>query len=178
MKRTLLGALSAVAILFSAPTAIAGVIGPFSAIAEGTMSIEGNEITIDTDVIFQDPDLGLLTFFAELTIEGKDNPFGLSGIFMMGALDGNLFGEVNGSLFINEDFGFASTAGKFNITGGSGIFEGITGTGVFTAITNLETGATLVQIVGVLVPAPGAFAALAMAGLMTGRRRRRAALLR
>ena len=63
MKRTLFGLLSVVAILFSVQTATAGVIGPFSATAEGTASIEGDELTLDTDVIFQDPDSRWKNFF-------------------------------------------------------------------------------------------------------------------
>lgn len=175
MKRTLFGLIVSVAILLTAQTANAGVMGPFTANAEGIASIEGNSITLDTNVIFQEPDLGLLTFFAELTFEGKSNPFDISGLFTIGAIDGNLFGEMNGAMFIDLDAGFASTAGEFEITSGTGIFANITGTGVFTTLTDLATGETRVMIAGNLVPAPGAFAGLAMAGLLMGRRRRRAA---
>ena len=175
MKRILFGLVCTVAILFSAQSATAGLIGPFTAIAEGTSSVEGDQLTLDTDIIFQDPDLGLLTYFAELTVVGDDNPFGLTGIFTIGAEDGSLFGVLAGTMFIDEENGLASSAGIFFMISGTGVFEGFTGQGVFTSITNLETGSIVVQLAGVLVPAPGAFAGLAMAGLLTGRRRRRAA---
>lgn len=175
MNRTLIGFLSAITILVSTQTATAGIMGPFMATAEGTASFEGDSITLDTNVNFQEPDLGLLTFFAEITVVGEDNPFDISGFFTIDAIDGILFGELNGTLFVDLDSGFASSSGLFEITSGTGIFANVTGTGVFTTLIDLASGHTRVMIAGSLIPAPGAFAGLAMLGLLTGHRRRRAA---
>lgn len=174
MRRILFGLAGAVAAVFlSAQPALAGVAGPFSTTSTG-MSVfgKGGELLIDADVIFQLPDLGLETFDGEFLLE-EGGKFGFTGSFILGGLDGDLVGDAFGSFFVDEDLGFAIGSGFWELTEGTGIFEGFTGAGTISAIIELETGITTVKVSGVIIPAPGVLAGMGIAGLTMRRRRRR-----
>ena len=174
MRRILVGLAGAVAaVLLSAPPALAGVAGPFSTTSIGVSVFgKGGELLIDTDVIFQLPDLGFETFDGEFLLE-EGGKFGFTGSFILGGLDGDLVGDAFGSFFIDEVSGFAFGSGFWELTEGTGIFEGFTGAGTISAIIEIKTGLTTVKVSGVLIPAPGVLAGMGIAGLTMRRRRRR-----
>lgn len=172
VRRIVFGLAGAVAaVFFSAQPALAGVLGPFSTTSIGLSEFgKGGELFIDADVLFQFPDLGFETFDGEfLLMEGGE--FGFTGEFLLDGLDGGFTADAFGSFIFND--GFALGSGFWELTSGTGVFEGLTGAGTISAIIDTDTGATLVKVSGILVPAPGVLAGLGIAGLTMRRRRRR-----
>ena len=170
MRRILFGLAGAVAAVFlSAQPALAGVPGPFSTTSIGMSEFKGDVLEIDADVVFQFPDLGFETFGGVFLLA----EFEFTGEFELVASDGFFLAEASGSFFFDDDSGFAIGSGFWELTSGTGIFENLTGAGTISAIIDIDTGVTLVNVSGILVPAPGVLAGMGIAGLTMRRRRRR-----
>jgi len=161
----------AVAIFAVASTSTASIIGPFTTGGSGTFSLAGPTITIDADVTNQTPDYDFDSLDASLTLDTLDPNTTFSGSFVLSGSQGDLFATMNGNIFgVNSPF--ATAAGDFIITGGTGIFDGAIGDGVFNAFTDNNAGTVQFKIAGVIIPAPAGMAVLAGFGLLGGRRRR------
>lgn len=168
MRKMLLG-ISAGAALMLAAGVQASILGPFTMKSEGVTTQSGLDLDYAGLVTDQPAAFGFVTHTASLTIDPMDST--ISGTFSFTGVNGDLFMDVAGSLF---DIGgpFATTAGTFSVTGGTGDFAGIIGSGVFNSFTDTDNGDTEVRLGGVLIPAPGSAALLALAGLAAARRRR------
>lgn len=169
----IIGALTACTLAVAGSTATADLIGPFQAQATGEAEFGDSTITkTNLDVIGQDPMLNFDSLDVTLTLDEPGSPQGFTGMFTLSGADGSLFADiVSGSIF-GLDTNFATAAGEFVISGGTGIFEGVTGFGTLNSFTNMSTGQTQVKIGGEFLPAPGTLALLGVAGLVGPRRRR------
>ena len=149
--------------------------GPFSTVSVGMSEFgKGGELFIVADVIFQLPDLGLETFDGEFMLS-EAGELGFAGGFLLGGLDGDFAADASGSFFFDKDSGFAIGSGFWELSDGSGIFEGLSGVGTISVVIDGASGETIVKVGGILVPAPGVLAGMGLAGLTMRRRRRRAA---
>lgn len=161
----------------AATTLVAGAasagnfLGDFEVESEGPADLTGDNFNAVTDVIFQEPALGFDTVLIDGMIDFGNDPFTNSGTFTFEGADGDLFAAFDGFVFVNDSF--VSSAGDFTITGGTGVFDGVTGSGVFTVFVDDE-GIAQANFGGTIVPTPGALALLGIAGCgALGRRRRR-----
>ncbi len=171
MRRRILGLVGAIALMACTSAATAGILGPFDLEAAGIVTPDGNHVDFEGIVLFPDAELGWTELVASFDIDFGDAPFTIDGTFTLSGSNGNLNADLEGVVFISDDFAVA--AGEWVMTGGTGIFEGLAGSGVFSSFTHNASGITRVFIGGNLVPAPGALALLGC-GLLGVRRRRRA----
>lgn len=152
-------------------TARADVFGQFTLVSEGLTELDGLEADYAGPVISQPASFGFDMMIAELLINPAFTE--LDGTFEWLGANGNLFAFAEGFVTLDPEGGFASSSGSWTITGGTGVFDGVTGTGTFAALINIFTDETTVLVGGTLIPAPGAAALLMLAGLAGSRRRRR-----
>ncbi len=170
MKRMLCHLVVVAAAMLLSNVAHAGVIGDFEVEAFGSFTLVDDTVEIDAAVTDQTPDLGFESFLASLLLDLEVDPFTFAGDFTLTGADGDLFATTTGVLFI--DGAFVVQAGTFMITGGTGVFDGLTGSGVINGFSDLNTGEQQVKLAGTIVPAPAALALFGVAGLVTRRRRR------
>jgi hypothetical protein len=152
----------------------ADIIGPFHLMATGQAEIEDDIITkTSLNVMDQDPALGFQTVDVTLSLDDPDQPQSLLGSISIAGDDGWLYADIVSGMIFGLDTNFATAAGEFIITGGTGVFDGAMGSGTFNSFTNTQTGQTQIKLGAVLVPTPGALALLGVAGLCGRTRRRR-----
>lgn len=151
----------------------ADIIGPFEVQAVGEASIDESSITMtNLAVIDQQPSLNFQLADVTLLLDDPGPPQSIIGSFTLSGDSGSLSADIVSGAIFGFNSNFATAAGDFVITGGTGLFEGIIGQGSFNSFTNMNTGETQIKIGGKILPAPSALALLGIAGCC-GRRRRR-----
>jgi hypothetical protein len=113
-----------------------------------------------------------LTMTFEITRHDQ-GPDDMVGMFtFIGADPGDtLSGTYEGINFPNKD-GVWTGAGSWTADVGSGAFSDLSGEGTWTTALFIDDGSAATTFNGVIVPAPGAGAAVVVGLLMTARRRR------